>query len=87
MFNAIVPNVYISSISYCIKMHKTCLLLNVTEKILASEHNLSLLSFIVMKLMLFVAKKITHGKNSVIMNSLLIENIYLFPELTVVVVK
>ena len=29
--NAIVPNVYISSISYCIKMHKTSLLSNVTE--------------------------------------------------------
>ena len=27
--NAIVPNVYISSISYCIKMHKTSLLSNV----------------------------------------------------------
>ena len=28
---AIIPNVYISSISYCIKMHKASLLSNVTE--------------------------------------------------------
>ena len=31
ILNTIIPNVYISSISYCIKIHKTSLLSNVTE--------------------------------------------------------
>ena len=36
-FNAIVPNVYISSISYCIKMNKTSLLSNVAEPVHAKD--------------------------------------------------
>ena len=61
--NAVVPNVYISSISYCIKMHKIssfikCDRNRFMQKILSSGHNLSLLRFNVMKLMLFVAEKI-----------------------------
>ena len=59
--NAIVPNVYISSISYCIKMHKTALIKCdrklFMQKILSSEHNLRLLRFYVIKLMLFVVRR------------------------------
>ena len=71
ILKAIVPKVYISSISYCIKNEQSFPLIKCDRN-------------------LFMQKTLSwspNGKNSVIMNFYSIENIYLFPELTVGVVK
>ena len=73
--NAIIPNVYISSISYCIKMHKASHLSSETETCSCK------------KTLFWSSNCPTHGKNSVIMNLFSIEIVYLFPETTVGVVK
>ena len=66
--NANVPNVYISSISYCIELRKASLLSNVTEtcsrKIPCPDRQID-----------------WHMVNSVVMNLFSIENVYLFQNL------
>ena len=74
--NAIIPSIYISSISYCMKITKVPLLSNVTETYSCKRQYIS-----------WSPNGLTHRKNSVIMNIFSIENVYLFPELTVGVVK
>ena len=53
--NAIVANVYIISISYCIEMHKASLTSNETDTCSCKRHYL-------------ITNCLTHGNNSVIMN-------------------
>ena len=73
--NSIIPNVYISSISYCIKMHKASHLSSETETVSCK------------KTLFWSQNWLTHGNNSVIINSFSIEIVYLLPEVTVGVVK
>ena len=73
--NAIIPNVYISSISYYTKMHKASHLSS--EKETCSYK----------KTLFWSQNCLTHGNNSVIMNLFSIEVVYLFPEVTIGVVK
>ena len=63
-FNATVLNVSFHIASKCTKLSSYQMGQKpVHAKILSSEHNLSLLRFNVMKLMLFVAKKICSSQN------------------------
>ena len=73
--NAIIPNVYISSISYCIKMHKASFLSSETETCSCK------------KTLFWSQNYLTHGKNYVIINLFSILMVYLFPEVTASVVK
>ena len=73
--NAIIPNVYISSISYCTKMLKASHLSSGKETCSYK------------KTLFWSQNCLTHGNNSVIMNSFSIEIVYVFPEVTVGVVK
>ena len=75
ILNAVVPNVFISSISFCIKMHKASLLSNVTETCSCKRPCPD------PQIDCYILKK------SVIMNLFSIENVYLFQDLTVGVVK
>ena len=74
-YNAIIPNVYIISILYCIKMHNASHLSSETE------------TFSCKKTLFCSQNFLTHGNNSVIINLFSIEIVYLFPEVTVGVVK
>ena len=73
--NTIIPNVYISSIPYCNKMHKASHLSSETETCSCK------------KTLFWSQNCLTHDNNSVIVNLFSIETVYLFPELTVGVVK
>ena len=73
--NAIIPNVYIISISYCIQMHKASHLSSETETCSCK------------KTLFWSQNCLIHGNNSVIMNLFSIEIVYLFTEVTVSVVK
>ena len=73
--NAIIPNVYISLVSYCIKMHKA-------SQFTKGDRNLSMLKDLVL-----ITKLSDTLLNSVITNLFSIEIVYLFPEITVGVVK
>ena len=74
-YSDIVPNVYISSASYCNKMHKTSLLSNETD------------TYFHANTLTWWQNCLPHGKNSVIMNLFSIKDVCLFPEPTVGVVK
>ena len=73
--NAITPNVYINSISYCIKMHRASHLSSEKETCSCQ------------KTLFWSQNCLTHGNNSVIMNLFSIEIVYLFSEVTVGVVN
>ena len=73
--NAIIPNVYISLYSYCIKNAQSFPLIK-WDRHLFMQNTL-----------VWSQNCLTHGNNSVIMNLFSIEIVYLFPEVTVGVVK
>ena len=68
-------NVYISSFSYCIKIHKASHFSSETE------------TYSCKNTLFWSQNCMTHGNNSVILNLFSIEIVYLFPEVTVGVVK